>query len=85
MYAATLGDRHDCEVRVVVVAPDPKVADRARAPVRIGGGNVYSVTVLGPNDIPRPRSPEEPVERLLLAVRIHPDAEAAAVARLSLA
>ncbi|MEL6187205.1 MAG: hypothetical protein AAFU79_21480 [Myxococcota bacterium] len=80
MYATTLGDRHDCQVRVVVVAPDAKVADWAREPIRLGGGNEYRVTVLGPTEIPRPSSSEEPVERLLLALRVHPDADAAQVA-----
>ncbi|MEO1234374.1 MAG: DUF4351 domain-containing protein [Myxococcota bacterium] len=63
-----------------MVTPSRSVAEWARAPIDMGTGSVFRVLVLGPDEIPRPASPDESPERILLAVRAHPDIEAATVA-----
>ena len=44
--------RQRCDTCVVVLAPDPGVAEWARRPIRLGPGNELRVFVLGPAEIP---------------------------------
>ena len=81
LYGTTARVLFRCEAAlVVVVAPDPAVAEWARQPIPLGGRSVFHPVVLGPSEIPRPQSPDEPLEKLLLGVRAHPDRTAAEVA-----
>ncbi|MEL6188571.1 MAG: hypothetical protein AAFU79_28455, partial [Myxococcota bacterium] len=50
---------------LVVVTPSRSVAEWARAPIDMGTGSVFRVLVLGPDEIPRPASPDESPERIL--------------------
>jgi hypothetical protein len=51
-YVALLRARFRCEVRLLVVATKRHVARWCARPIDIGGGAVFTPTVLGPNLIP---------------------------------
>ncbi|MCB9535287.1 MAG: hypothetical protein H6704_03405 [Myxococcales bacterium] len=57
-----------CPVIVLVIAPDPRVAEWARQPIELGAGSVIRPVVLDPHDIPRVIEPETARARPELAV-----------------
>jgi hypothetical protein len=75
LYATTLRARHGCPVTVLVVTPSASVAEWARAPISLGPGNRYAVTVLGPDSVPRIESADVPPELALLSAKAHAESE----------
>jgi hypothetical protein len=53
VYATNLRARHGCDVCLLVVAPEPKVARWAAKPIVLGPGNTFVPYVLGGDAIPR--------------------------------
>jgi len=52
LYQAAAQVRHSCDVVVLVIAPDAKVAHWARRPLPVGPSGRYAPVVLGPTDVP---------------------------------
>jgi hypothetical protein len=51
-YLTRLRADHECEVMLLVLAPDAKVAAWARQPIQLGYGSVVQPLVIGPKSIP---------------------------------
>ena len=52
LYQAAAQVRHGCDVVVLVIAPDARVARWARRPLPVGPSGRYAPVVLGPTDVP---------------------------------
>lgn len=75
-YAATLRLRHRCEVTLVVVATDPKVAAWCAEPFPLIRGVAFAPIVLGPEWIPRVVDRDHAsadLELSLLSALAHPE------------
>jgi hypothetical protein len=75
-YAATLRLRHHCDVTLVVVAVDAKVAAWCAEPFPFVRGVMFAPIVLGPSWIPRVvdrRLAADDLELALLSALAHPD------------
>lgn len=59
LYGVALRARYQCPSCVLVVTPDPAVAEWAAAPIALGAGSTFAPVVLRPQDIPRFHSPAE--------------------------
>lgn len=68
IYAATLRGRLECDVYVLVVTNNDKVAAWAGEPIRMGGGSVFTPCPLHIAHIPELTSPEQARENPELAV-----------------
>jgi hypothetical protein len=53
-YQVAAQERHRCDVVVLVVAPDPRVARWARVPLSVGPFGRFAPIVLSPDEVPRP-------------------------------
>jgi hypothetical protein len=71
-YAINARARYECPFRVVVVTPDPGVAQWANRPIELGldfaGGPGFRPYVIGPDVVPKVTDPEEAARDPQLAV-----------------
>ncbi|HWS32965.1 MAG TPA: hypothetical protein VN408_09510 [Actinoplanes sp.] len=68
-YVATLRDRARCDVALLVICPDEKVAAWAKKPIRLGTpGSMVTPLAVGPGQTPYVRDPEDAREHPELTV-----------------
>lgn len=85
-YAVALRARRRCPALVLVLAPDPGVAEWAGTPIGLGPGSVFQPLVVGPRAIPRLTSvvqAREQPELGVLSALAHRDDLAVLMAMLS--
>lgn len=54
VYGTVARARHGCDACLLVVSPEESVARWARQAIPLGGGSTFMVSVIGPDDLPRP-------------------------------
>jgi hypothetical protein len=87
LYATGLRARLRCPVVLCVLTPKRNIARWAATPIRLGGGNVFEVTVIGPAAIPAITEPEraqaQPELAVLSAIAHGKDADHERAARIA--